>query len=150
MLVTFILIGGFFYTFRIKMLRALLFFSIPTILFSCKSSTGIKENVSNSDSAAINFYKGDGSMDTVVHVAILRNKKEIADLADLIESGTTENFKCGYDGSLHFFKNNAVIMDVDFRMNDAACMHFSFIMNGKLYSTKLSTAAKQLLQSRNK
>ena len=132
------------------MLRTLLFFSFSTLLFSCKNSTGIKEIVSNSDSAAINFYKGDGSMDTVVHVAILRNKKEIADLADFIESGTTENFKCGSDGSLHFFKNNAVIIDVDFRMNDAACMHFSFIMNGKIYSTKLSIAAKQFLQSRNK
>ena len=86
-------------------------------------------------------------MDTVVQVVILRNRKEITDLAVLLESGINENRKCGYDGSLHFFKNNAVIKDVDFRMNDTECMHFSFVMKGKLYSTKLSAAAKQFLQS---
>jgi len=132
------------------MLRSLLFLSASVLFFSCKSSTGIKESVSDSDSAAINFYKGDGNMDTVVHVAILRNKKEIENLANFIESGATENFKCGYDGSLHFFKNNAVTKDIDFRMNDAACMHFSFILKGKLYSTKLSPTAKEFLQSLNK
>jgi hypothetical protein len=132
------------------MIRSLLLFSAALIFFSCNSATGIKEMVSNSDSVAINFYKGDGTTDTVVRVSILRNKKEIAGLADFIESGTTKGPKCGYDGSLHFFKNDAVIKDVDFRMNDAACMHFSFVMNGKLYATKLSAAAKQFLQSVNK
>ena len=127
----------------------LLFLSI-VIFSSCNRSTGVKELVSNSDSAAINFFTGDGTMDTVVHVAILRNKKEIEDLANFIESGTTENLKCGYDGSLHFFKNNSVIKDIDFRMNDASCMHFSFVMNGKSYSTKLSAEAKTFLQTINK
>ena len=117
---------------------------------SCSKPTGVQKLVSDSDSAAINFYKGDGSMDTVVHFAMIRDKKQIADLAAFIESSATENFKCGYDGSLHFFKNNAVLKDIEFRMNDANCMHFSFIMNGKLYSTKLSDAAKQFLQSVNK
>jgi len=132
------------------MLRYCLLLTGIVIFASCSKPTGVRELIADSDSAAINFFKGDGSMDTVVHVAILRNKKEIEDLAAFIESGTTENFKCGYDGSLHFFKNNAVVKDIDFRMNDAGCMHFSFTMNGKLYSTKLSAAAKQFLQSVNK
>ena len=89
-------------------------------------------------------------MDTVVRVVILRDKKEIADLANFMESGTTEDLKCGYDGSLHFFKNNAVIKDIDFRMNDVACMHFSFLMNGKSYSTKLSADAKKFLEKVDK
>ena len=129
------------------MLRCYYLFIILVIFSSCTWSTGIKELVSNSDSAAINFFKGDGTMDTVVHVAILRNKKEIDNLANFIESGTTENLKCGYDGSLHFFKNNMVIKDIDFRMNDSKCMNFYFVMNGKSYTTKLSAAAKQFLQS---
>lgn len=132
------------------MLRSLLFFSAVVIFFSCKSSTGIKEMVATSDSAAINFYKGDGTVDTVVHVTILRNKKEIEELANFIESGPTEGPNCGYDGSLHFFKNDVVLKDVDFRMNEVACMHFSFVINGKLYSTKLSSAAKAFLQSVSK
>ncbi len=133
------------------MLRLLLILSSASIVFfSCKSSTGIKEMISNSDSAAINFYKGDGSMDTVVNVAILRNKKDIEGLASFIGSGTTDTRNCGYDGSVHFFKDNAVIKDIDFRMNDAGCMHFSFVMKGKLYSTKLSSTAKEFLESAEK
>lgn len=132
------------------MLRCCLLFSIVTFVLSCSKPTGIKDLVSGSDSAAINFYKGDGSMDTVVQVVILRNRKEITDLGALLESGINENRKCGYDGSLHFFKNNAVIKDVDFRMNDTECMHFSFVINGKPYQTKLSAAAKQFLESKTK
>lgn len=132
------------------MLRCYLLLIILAIFSSCSKPTGIRELVSNSDSAAINFYKGDGSMDTVVRVVILRDKKEIADLANFMESGTTEDLKCGYDGSLHFFKNNAVIKDIDFRMNDVACMHFSFLMNGKSYSTKLSADAKKFLEKVDK
>lgn len=132
------------------MFRTYLLLIGVAILSSCSNPTGIKELVAKSDSAAINFYKGDGSMDTVVHVRIIRDKKEIADLAGFLESAETEHFKCGYDGSLHFFKGNAVIKDIDFRMNEDECMHFSFVMNGKLYSTKLSAAAKQFLESLNK
>ncbi len=121
-------------------------FLFVVILFSsCNKPTGIKELVSTADSVAINFYKGDGSMDTVVKVVILKDKKQLEDLSGYIESGTTKNTNCGYDGSLHLFKNDAVTRDIDFRMNDAGCMHFSFTMDRKIFCTKLSAAAKQFL-----
>jgi hypothetical protein len=116
-------------------------------LVSCSKSTGIKELIITSDSAAINFYKGNGSMDTVYKVAIVRDKKELEKLAVAIESATIKNTDCGYDGSLHFFKNNVVLKDIDFRMNDANCMHFSFNLKGQLFNTKLSPEIKQLLES---
>ncbi len=89
-------------------------------------------------------------MDTVVNVVILRDKKQLDELSGYIASGTSENINCGYDGSLHFFKNNIVIKDIDFRMNDAGCMHFSFSMDGKSFFTKLSAEAKQFLVSLSK
>ncbi len=107
----------------------------------------IKERITNSDSVAINYFKGDGSIDTVVAVKIIRDKKAINELAGLIAAkNISGNFKCGYDGSLHFFKMNHVIQDIDFKMNDADCMHFSFSLDGKLSATKLSPEAKQLLE----
>jgi hypothetical protein len=127
--------------------RLFLSFLITAVCFSCTRPTGIKELVQTSDSVAINFFKGDGTRDTVVKVMILRDKKQVRDLAGYIESGTIENVNCGYDGSIHFFKNNMVVKDIDFRMNDAQCMHFSFVLDKNIYSTKLSAEAKTFLEA---
>ncbi len=121
-------------------------------LFACNNTNEkLKERITNSDSVAINYFKGDGSIDTVVAVKIIRDKNAINELATLIAAKKTSgNFKCGYDGSLHFFKMNSVIQDIDFKMNDADCMHFSFSQEGKPMATKLSAEAKQLLESLRK
>jgi hypothetical protein len=119
------------------------------LFFSCTHPTGLKELVNNADSVAINYFKGNGSADSVVNMVMLRDNPSVRQLANFIESHKTEDFKCGYDGSIHFFKNNVVLKDVDFRMNDVQCMHFSFLMNGKIYSTKLSAGAKQFMEKSN-
>lgn len=126
--------------------------SVVIVFSACNNGNEkIKERVSNSDSVAINYFKGDGSMDTVVAVKIIRDKKTINELANLIAAkNSAGDFKCGYDGSLHFFKMNSVIQDIDFKMNDADCMHFSFSQEGKLTATKLSPEAKLLLESLKK
>lgn len=129
------------------MLRISFFLFLVILFSSCNKPTGIKELVSTADSVAINFFKGDGTMDTVMNVVVLHNKKQVDSLARYIESDRISNSLCGYDGSLHFFKNNMVFEDVYFRMNDANCMHFVFVLNGEGYSTKLSADAKQFLQS---
>lgn len=108
----------------------------------------IKERISVADSVAINYFTGDGKMDTVVAVKIIRDKKTILQLADLIAAHKKATIgKCGYDGSLHFFKENAVMQDIDFRMNDVNCMQFSFLQEGKPVAAILSAEAKQLLES---
>ena len=121
------------------------------ILVSCKESVPqLTAAITNADSLAINYFKGDGSMDSVVAVKIIADKNKMNQLAKLAGGSTTENFNCGFDGSLHFFKNNQVIQDIQFRMNDAACAHFSFKLQGKLYSIALSAEAKDLLLSLKK
>ena len=129
--------------------RLLLYFCGLLAFTSCSKPTGIKELLLSSDSAAINFFKGDGSMDTVYQFAMIRDKKRLESLAGYIESGTENVKPCGYDGSVHFFKNNIVLKDIDFRMNQPDCMHFSFVLNGQLFTTKLSMDAKQFLETVN-
>ncbi len=118
-------------------------------LSACNNSNEkLKERIADSDSVAINYFKGDGSIDTVIAVKIVRDTKTINELSTLIAAkNSTANFKCGYDGSMHFFKMSRVIQDIDFKMNDAECMHFSFPQEGKIKATKLSQRAKKLLQS---
>lgn len=116
---------------------------------SCKrTDTKLKERISGSDSVAINFFKGDGTMDTVIAVKIIRDKEQIEKIVELV-SHEKENKKisCGYDGSLHFFKMNSVIQNISFRMNDEKCMYFTFVQDGKSGSTILSSESKKLLET---
>ena len=131
-----------------KYLAAIL---ISLSFISCTQSvTQLSAKIADSDSMAINYFKGDGSMDTVITVKIIRNKEQINQLAKMAAGHTADNYKCGYDGSIHFFKMDKVIQDIDFRMTDVQCMHFSFMLEGKLYATTLSPEAKQLLENLRK
>ncbi|MEO7767508.1 MAG: hypothetical protein ABIS01_08785 [Ferruginibacter sp.] len=111
----------------------------------------IQERIANSDSVAINYFKGDGTMDSVVVVKIIKDRQAIEQLVGYIaERSVKGKLECGYDGSLHFFKMNSVIQDIDFRMNAEGCMLFSFLQNGKPQATALNESAKELINSLRK
>ena len=126
-----------------------MFVALIFILTACNSTNKkIKEKISNADSIVINYFKGDGSMDTVIAVKIVRDKKQIDQLSSLISAASAKpNLKCGYDGSLHFFKKNLVVQDIDFRMNEPACSYFTFKQDGSITATMLSPEAKHLLEN---
>lgn len=121
--------------------------TLVVFLSACDNTSKVlKEKISNADSVAINFFKGDGSMDTVVSVKIIRDKATVEKLSALIaaSSASLKN-NCGNDGSIHYFKNNIVIQDINFRMNNDDCSQFSFKLDGKYGATKLSNEAKELI-----
>jgi hypothetical protein len=128
----------------------LLYVLIVTV--SCThSNDAINQRISNSDSVAINYFKGDGTMDTVMAVTIIRDQQIINQLCNYISEKKTEmNYACGLDGSLHFFKMNKVVQDINFGMNATGCSYFSFVLNGKSQATSLSVAAKELIVSLRK
>lgn len=129
-------------------MKYILFILSIAAFSSCKQSvTQLPAKIADSDSMAINWFKGDGTMDTVTAVKIIKDKKAISALAKMAGGTVTEKKNCGYDGSLHFFKANQVIQDVRFRMNDAQCAHFEFVLDGKPYTTELQPEAKSLLES---
>ena len=121
---------------------------LSLVAISCRhTNEELKARLVNADSVAINYFTGNGSMDTVVAVKVIRDKANIERLVSLISIGTiTANYKCGVDGSLHFFKFNKVVQDIDFRMNEESCMQFSFLQRGELKASKLSREAKELLE----
>jgi hypothetical protein len=131
------------------MKKSVLFAALVFCLAACHTSNKeLKAITENADSIAINYFKGDGTFDTVVSVKIIRDKDSINKLSDFV-SGTvaTGKMKCGYDGSIHFFKQDNVVEDIFFKMNDEHCMLFSFLQDGKLTTTVLSAEAKQFLQA---
>lgn len=134
------------------MKNSLLLYGLVFIISSCNQSNDlIKEQIIHSDSVAINYFKGDGTMDSVVLVKIIKNQKIIDQLTDFVSQNNRKmNYSCGVDGSLHFFKMNKVIQDVNFGMNESGCSYFSFTLQGKMQATELSSGAKELIVSLRK
>jgi len=126
-----------------------LFASLLVCLTACHSTNKkLKAITVDADSVAINYFKGDGTIDTVVTVRIIRDKNDVNKLSDYVSANPTNpDAQCGYDGSLHFFKQDSVVTDIYFRMNDEHCMLFSFLEEGKITATVLSADAKQFLET---
>ena len=124
------------------------FIILSLLIISCnKTGKQLKERIANADSVAINYFKGDGTMDTVVAVKIIRDKQTVDALTNLLTaSDVNYAISCGVDGSIHFFKKDMVVQDIDFRMNKEDCRQFSFLMNGKTVATALSAEAKKMLE----
>jgi hypothetical protein len=118
------------------------------LLFTACHSTNqaFLDKVKDADSVVINYFRGDGKMDTVVAVRTLKEKERLTLLSTFIAKGeNAPAAKCGYDGSLHYFKRGMVLQDVDFTLHDVQCMQFAFLLNGKSFRTNLSPEAGQLL-----
>lgn len=110
-----------------------------------KTGKALKEKVSGADSVAINYFKGDGTMDSVVAVKIVRDAKLIEAITEMSGSRASKNVNtCGADGSMHFFKMNKVIQDIDFRLGDD-CSQLAYSFMGAWYTAALHNDAKQLL-----
>lgn len=135
------------------MKNLLLLLILIVIATSCRHHyKELNHQLAAADSMAINYFRGDGTMDTVILVKIIKDKNTIQQIAEMITaSGSEKASNCGVDGSIHFFKNDMVIKDADFRMNNDQCMHFALKdEQGKAINTELTAAARQLLETLKK
>jgi len=139
-----------YYIYGMKKILTLIILSL--LFISCnKTGKQLKERIANADSVAINYFKGDGRMDTVVAVKIIRDKQALEQLTNLLTAAdATYTTNCGVDGSIHFFKRDRVVQDIEFTMSKENCSQFSFLMNGKTVATALSAEAKKLLEAGKK
>lgn len=110
-----------------------------------QTNDDLAKHLAGTDSVAINYFKGDGTMDTVITVRVIRDTAIVQQLAAAVaENETKGEVNCGQDGSLHFFRKNQVVQDVDFRL-EHDCTQFSFRQLGIVKYSKVSAAAKDLL-----
>lgn len=130
-------------------MKNLIFVLLLITLAACHhADKNSKAITSGADSVAINYFTGDGNVDTVTAVKIIHDKDTMQQLSDLIAERLVDiKTNCGYDGTIHFFKNDMVVQDIKFRMNDENCMLFTFIEDGKFTATALSPEAKKLLMA---
>jgi len=124
--------------------KCFLLLVICTGLAACHSSDKeLNTLVINSDSAAIIYY---GPADTV-ETRIIRDKQILDKLAGFVSEEKTDHATiCGYNGSIHFFKQDSVVQDIYFNIYTNNCNFFIYKKDGKPASTVLLPEAKQLLE----
>jgi hypothetical protein len=139
------LLHGFAYLYRMKNLIILVVISL--FFTACnKAGKQLKERIIDADSIAINYFKGDGSMDTVVAVKVVKDKNTINQLVNFVSAGSgSKTGGCGLNGSLHFFKINRVVQDIDFSTAEGDCNQFTYLVKGKYYAAPVNDEAKKLL-----
>ena len=117
------------------------------ILTGCKQSA-IKQSFSSADSLVIHFK--DEQAGVVNKTVQTTESNAMSRMIEFIDSKETEQFKCGYDGKMFFYHNGQEIQEVDFKMKNDSCNHFSFLLNGKMISTKMNNEAVDFLDALEK
>lgn len=108
------------------------------VFASCKQSA-IRQSFSSADSLVIHFK--DEQAGVITKTVQTPDSKAINRIIEFMDAKETEQFKCGYDGKMFFYNNGNKMQEVDFKMKNDSCNHFSFLLNGKLISTKMSGEA---------
>ena len=120
-------------------MKSYLFLTVTVILFcSCKQSV-IRQSFSAADSVVIHFK--DEQAGVITKTVQTAESKAINRIIEFMDTKDTEQGECRYDGKMFFFNKGQKMQEVDFNMKDAACNHFSFLINGKIMSTKMSGEA---------
>lgn len=126
-------------------------FIIPILLIcsvaACKSSA-VKHSFSSADSLVIHFK--DEQAGVVTKTVQTTESNAMNRMIEFIDAKETEQFKCGYDGKMFFYKKGEQMQEVDFKMKNDSCNHFAFLLNGKLVNTKMSDEAVDFLDALEK
>jgi hypothetical protein len=125
-------------------MKLLLFFLAFTLIISCNNSK-VSKSFSDSDSLVIHFK--DELAGVITKTVETTEAKAISRVTGFIDAATTENFKCGYDGKMFFYRKGQQLQEVDLMLKDKACRHFSFLLDGKIMSTKMNNEAAEFLSS---
>ena len=123
-----------------QLLLALTVFSLA----ACNNSS-LSKKLKGSDSLVISFNYP--NTDSVVQTVNTTERKAIRRLLQFVDSKETEQYKCGYDGTMTFFIQDKLVLPVVFKYSEEGCRHFLFDEDNKLRSTKMSNEAADFLKS---
>ncbi|MEO7923613.1 MAG: hypothetical protein ABIR30_08035 [Chitinophagaceae bacterium] len=112
------------------------------LLISCSDNSAVSKKLSGSDSLIINFK--DISSGRITKSLVTTELKAIKRLQQFVAGKSTEEYKCGYNGSLLFYEKGNLVSDVSFNYAKD-CAHFLLSVQEKLVSTKMSNEAADFL-----
>jgi hypothetical protein len=120
------------------------YFAAVLLFISCGHSPLVSQ-LEGSDSIAISFTQP--ATGAVIKTVATAAPYAIKDLLRFADSEETEQYKCGYDGNILFYKKGSLAGDVSFNYTGDGCHHFLLLANGKLTATKMSYEAVDFLKA---
>ena len=122
--------------------------SIIVCVFNSCQQSAIKQNFSSADSLVIHFK--DEQAGVVTRTVQTAESKAINRVIEFIDGKETGAFNCGFDGKMFFYDKGNKIQEVDFKMKNDSCNHFSFLLKEKLVSTSMSGEAADFFDALEK
>lgn len=124
----------------------ILFCSVVVLFcFSCSKPSAVAKKLSGCDSLVITFNVHNS--DSIINIVNTTKKKAIRKLANFLKGDNTMQYKCGYDGSMVFYKKGEKLMAVVFNYTENGCRNFLYDMENILISTRMSNEAASFLES---
>ena len=130
-----------------------------TVIFcSCDDSikASLDKQLSGTDMIKLYFYDKTGKLTNKNDIITVQDKDIIAKLQQAITEETAPENKCGYTGSMEFFKAGKSLLTSEFNTMPE-CSHIIFRLKNNMYSKKLSPESiiiiskyYELIDSQNK
>ncbi len=114
------------------------------VLASCSSSP-VEKKLALADSAVITFNVPD--TDSVLKSVGATDVKAIRKLSRFLDGKPMEQYKCGYDGNIIFYRKSEILLPVVFKYTGPDCRHFLYDFDNKTVSRRLNDEASAFLQS---
>jgi len=128
------------------------------VLCSCGDSIqkSLDKQLAGSDMIKIYFYDKNGKLTGKENIITIEDKDIVAKLTRAITDETAPEYKCGYTGSMEFFKAGKSVLNTEFNIMPE-CSHIIFQIKANMYSKKLSPESiliinkyYEMIDSRNK
>ena len=119
-------------------MKPIVFFATLVLLVSCSNSP-LVSHLQDSDSLVVKFTQHEDSSTT--RTITTTEDPAIQTMLQFTDGEKTEEFKCGYDGNILFYKKGVLAADIAFNFTGDGCHHFLHDVNGKLVATKMNNGS---------
>jgi len=126
-------------------MRFLPFLIFALFALSCSGGSAAGKKLKGCDSLVITFNAPNS--DTVVNVVSTTETNAIQKLARFLDGKPSEQYKCGYDGNMVFFKAGKQVLPVVFKYSEEGCRHFLFDLDNTVISSQMSNEAASFLKN---
>lgn len=117
-------------------------------LVSCGDSikSGLEKQLTGTDSIKVYFF--DEKSNSVEKVVTVTEKSGIDEIISSISDESSEQFKCGYNGQMEFYKGGDIILSPQFNTGDG-CEHYVFRFKDRMYHKAMTAEGKQFLEEQS-
>ncbi|MBX7044715.1 MAG: hypothetical protein K1X86_02665 [Ignavibacteria bacterium] len=131
---------------------------LSCVFFSCDDSIKnlLDKQIAGTDMVKLYFYDKTGRLTNKNNIITVQDKEIIAKLLQAISDETAKDNKCGYNGSMEYFKEGKSLLTSEFN-SLPECSNIIFRLKDNMYSKKLSAESivilnkyYEMIESQNK